>query len=249
MKITKAKFGEIYTAAFTAHTSIHIYRTSKRKTNLFPVIFIIDISYVLLPCYFKILNRLSLDIIFIHNIICTCTWQASWCILLKMQNSMLCWKQTETVSWFFFIFFFKVKLIFMIDINIIHKGYLVWGTTKVFISFWATHTCTWMYQLQFHSHILKTALDNLFLFYRTNSICEDLDPGAYVALGGVRGVQTPALAPFSPLALLVREVCHIVVKVSNRHKPPCNTNTNFRENRIGKLDHFQTARIVYYHLN
>ena len=34
-----------------------------------------------------------------------------------------------------------------------------------------------------------------------------------------------------------------VVKVSNRHKRPCNANTNFRENRIWKLDHFQTARL------
>ena len=41
----------------------------------------------------------------------------------------------------------------------------------------------------------------------------------------------------------------IVVNVSYRHKRPCNANTNFRDNRIWKLDHFQSARIVYYHLN
>ena len=42
---------------------------------------------------------------------------------------------------------------------------------------------------------------------------------------------------------------YIVVKISNRHKRPCKANRNFRENRIWNLDHFQTARIVYYHLN
>ena len=41
----------------------------------------------------------------------------------------------------------------------------------------------------------------------------------------------------------------IVVKISYCHKRPCNANTNFRDNRIWKLDHFQSARIVYYHLN
>ena len=40
-----------------------------------------------------------------------------------------------------------------------------------------------------------------------------------------------------------------VVNISYRHKRPCNANTNFRDNRIWKLDHFQSARIVYYHLN
>ena len=42
---------------------------------------------------------------------------------------------------------------------------------------------------------------------------------------------------------------HIVGKILYRHKRPCNANTNFRDNRIWKLDHFQSARIVYYHLN
>ena len=36
------------------------------------------------------------------------------------------------------------------------------------------------------------------------------------------------------------------MKVSNRHKRPRSANTNFRDNRIWKLDHFQTARIVFF---
>ena len=36
---------------------------------------------------------------------------------------------------------------------------------------------------------------------------------------------------------------------SNRHKRPRSANTNFRANRIWKLDHIQTARIVCFHLN
>ena len=49
--------------------------------------------------------------------------------------------------------------------------------------------------------------------------------------------------------LYIIPLLYIVVKISYRHKRPCNANTNFRDNRIWKLDHFQSARIVYYHLN
>ena len=40
------------------------------------------------------------------------------------------------------------------------------------------------------------------------------------------------------MVTLMKQVLHIVVKVSNRHKRPRNANTNFRDNRIWKLDHF-----------
>ena len=46
-----------------------------------------------------------------------------------------------------------------------------------------------------------------------------------------------------------RENAKFVMKVLNRHKRPRSANTNFRDNHIWKLDHFQTARIVFFHLN
>ena len=54
-------------------------------------------------------------------------------------------------------------------------------------------------------------------------------------------------AGFYKQSLSLKKPCHFVVKISYCHKRPCNANTNFRDNRIWKLDHFQSARIVYYH--